>query len=344
MSTQEHHQRHARATVRLSDVAAATGYSLSTVSKALNGRPDVSDETRHRVDRALRSLGYTRRRTAPKRQRLIEVVFQDFENIWALEVMHGVIEEAVEHDLGTITTISGDKRYPEPTWIDGVMRRRPIGVILIFSNLSPEEKYRLESCAIPFVLFDPTGAPVMDTMAVQADNWTGGLLATRHLLQLGHTRIASITGPGYMMCSRARLDGYTTALKEHGIATDPALITEGEFTTSGGYAQAMELLGNPDTRPTAIFAGSDLQAMGVYEAARQYGLSIPDDLSVVGFDDIQTSAFLGPALTTVRQPLREMAGAAARLIIDYDGGASPRRHIVMPTSLVIRSSTRTLTR
>ncbi|MEE1296568.1 MAG: LacI family DNA-binding transcriptional regulator [Bifidobacterium sp.] len=327
--------------VRLADIAEATGYSLATVSKVLNGRTDVAADTRSEIEEVMRERGYVPRSNTARGQRLIEVVFQDFDTIWALEVLRGMLNETKRHDVSVVTTESGDRRHPDTTWIDGVLRRRPIGVILIFSNLTDQEKAKLNRNNIPYVVFDPSGEPTSDDLSVQADNWSGGVYATRHLLELGHRRIAIITGPEEMMCSRARLDGYSAALAERGIATDPTLVTEGDFTTDGGYAQAMELLGRPD-RPTAIFAGSDLQAMGVYEAARQHGLRIPEDLSVVGFDDVQTAAFLGPALTTVRQPLQDMASAATRMIIDITEGRQPQRHVVMPTSLVVRNSTRPL--
>ena len=293
-----------KATVRLSDIAKETGYSLSTVSKALNGRADVSEETRQTINAVLKRYGYSRKATSTKSQRIIEIVFQDFDNVWALEVLRGAI--------------------------------------LVFSSLTRIERNKLHSRGIPFVLFDPFGNPDPDTLSVQADNWTGGVIATRHLLALGHTRIGIITGPEEMMCSKARLDGYTSALAEHGIEADPELITEGDFTTSGGYAQSISLLKRPN-RPTAIFAGSDLQAMGVYEAARQLGLRIPEDLSVVGFDDVQTAAFLGPALTTVRQPLQDMARAAVRMLVEaLSTGDVIQPHIIMPTSLVVRNSTQQL--
>lgn len=329
--------------VRLSDIAQATGYSVATVSKALNGRSDISQAARATIDEALRQAGYAKRAATAKRQRFIEVVFQDFETIWALEVLRGVMHETKRRDVSVITTESGDRRHPDVDWMEGVLRRKPIGVIFIFSNLSDEEKGRLLQHGIPYVIFDPSGEPSIDDYSVQADNWTGGVLATRHLLALGHTRIGIITGPEEMMCSRARLDGYASALAEHGIAADPELITEGDFTTDGAYAQAMELLANPH-RPTAIFAGSDLQAMGVYEAARQHGLRIPEDLSVVGFDDVQTAAFLGPALTTVRQPLQDMAAAATRMLLDTVEGAPTQQHVILPTTLVVRGSTRALDR
>ena len=232
----------------------------------------------------------------------------------------------------TMTVVADDD------WITGMLRRRPFGVIFIFANLTEKEKTKLQANGIPYVIFDPSGEPSNDDFSVQADNWAGGVLATRHLLALGHTRIGIITGPEEMMCSRARLDGYTSALAEQGIALDPELVTEGDFTTEGGYAQAMALLENPN-RPTAIFAGSDLQAMGVYEAARQNRLRIPEDLSVVGFDDVQTSAFLGPALTTVRQPLHDMAAVSTRMLIDTAEGRPTQHHVILPTTLVVRGST-----
>lgn len=325
--------------VRLTDIAQATGYSLATVSKVLNGRADVADSTRTAIEQALQSQGYVARNRSNAHQRFIEVVFQQFDTIWALKVLRGVLRATKDADVSVITTASGDRLHPDNTWIDGVTSRRPIGAILIFSNLTEEEKTKLRAFDIPYIVFDPSGEPSTDDYSVQADNWAGGVFATRHLLKLGHERIGIITGPEEMICSRARLDGYSTALAERGIAVDPELVTVGDFTTDGGYAQAMELLSRPD-RPTAIFAGSDLQAMGVYEAARQNGLRIPEDLSVVGFDDVQTAAFLGPSLTTVRQPLQDMASTAARMVMDIAEGRETQRHVILPTSLVVRNSTR----
>ena len=333
---------HGKQSIRLADIAQETGYSLATVSKALNGRADVSEATRQTINAVLKKYGYSRKATTGKKQKLIEIVFQDFDNVWALEVMRGAIREAKLHDLSVITTEGGDRRHPDSTWIDNMLRRQIAGAILVFSNLTRIERNKLHSRGIPFVLFDPFGDPDPATLSVQADNWTGGVIATRHLLALGHQRIGIITGPEEMMCSKARLDGYTSALAEHGISADPELITEGDFTTPGGYAQAISLLENPH-RPTAIFAGSDLQAMGVYEAARQLGLRIPEDLSVVGFDDVQTASFLGPALTTVKQPLQDMARASVRMLVEalttYD---VLQPHVIMPNSLVVRNSTQQL--
>ena len=270
------------------------------------------------------------------------MVFRDFETIWALEVLRGIITEAKPHNINVMVAESGDRQHPDSSWVESIIDRQPIGAILVFSNLTDKERSMFQSHGIPFVVFDPSGNPALDDLSVQADNWMGGVIAIRHLLELGHKRIGIITGPDEMLCSRARLDGYSAALAERNIPTSPELITEGDFTTPSGYEGAMTLLENEQSRPTAIFAGNDLQAMGVYEAARQLKIRIPEDLSVIGFDDIQTAAYMGPALTTVRQPLQDMAATAARMVIDTNEGRKIQKRVVLSTSLVVRDSTRRL--
>lgn len=182
--------------VRLADIAKHTGYSLATVSKALNGRSDISDEARTAINQALKASGYQRRGQKAASQRYIEVVFQDLDTIWALEVLRGVLRETRHSpDISVITTESGTRQHPDDDWITGMLRRRPFGVIFIFANLTEKEKTKLQANGIPYVIFDPSGEPSNDDFSVQADNWAGGVLATRHLLALGHTRIGIITGP-----------------------------------------------------------------------------------------------------------------------------------------------------
>ncbi len=219
-----------------------------------------------------------------------------------------------------------------------MLRRRPLGVVLVFSALPDKVKKQLRSRAIPFVIVDPAGDPDPDVPSVGSANWAGGLAATRHLTDFQHERIAIITGPEDMMCSLARLDGYRSAMTMAGLEVDPALVRFGDFHVQGGFEQAMDLLERPD-RPTAIFAGSDLQALGVLEAARLKGLSVPDDLSVVGYDDVPLAQWSSPSLTTVHQPLRQMAEEAARMLLrPHDTGKSALR-IELATHLVVRQST-----
>lgn len=325
--------------VKLNELADEAGVSLSTVSKVLNGRSDVSAQTRAKVEGLLSKHGYQRRSGLPSRDTLIELVFPELERAWAMEIIRGVENVASANDLSVVLTESGDRHSPSPAWITGVLRRRPVGVVLVFAGLAAEAKAALQSRAIPFVVIDPAGDPAPDVPAVGSANWSGGLVATRHLIELGHTRIAAITGRDDMMCSFARVDGYRSAMNSAGIKIDERFVRFGNFRVDGGRSIALELLTLPD-RPTAIFAGSDLQALGVIEAARTLGLRVPVDLSIVGYDDLQLAQWSSPALTTVHQPLTEMAEEAARLVIRMSESALetiPRMDLA--TRLVIRDST-----
>jgi DNA-binding LacI/PurR family transcriptional regulator len=192
---------------------------------------------------------------------------------------------------------------------------------------------------IPCVVIDPVDLPDPDVPSVGATNWGGGLAATRHLLELGHRRIAVIGGPASLLCSRARIDGYRAALESAGLPYDPELVRDGTFHHAGGYEAGGALLALPEP-PTAIFAGSDEQAFGVVEAARVAGLAVPRDLSVVGFDDLPISRWAAPPLTTVRQPLAEMGRVAAQMLQALiDGRPLETGHVELATSLVVRAST-----
>ncbi|MCU1550679.1 MAG: LacI family transcriptional regulator [Glaciihabitans sp.] len=323
----------------LARVARDASVSMSTVSKVLNGRPGVSDETRVIVERLLESHEYNRRGGIHPHGALIEVVFEFFDSVWSLEIIRGVERVAKENGLSVVLTESGNRHSLAKEWIDGIMQRRPVGVILVFSDLSPEHKRQLRTRNIPFVIVDPAGDPAPDVPSIGSANWAGGVLATRHLIQLGHKRIAMITGPDDLMCSQARVSGFRSALTAAGLPVYDDLILTGAFQREDGVARGRELLTMID-RPTAIFAGNDVQALGLYEAARELGLSIPDDLSVVGYDDVQLAAWVGPPLTTVRQPLIEMAEAATRLVLRLRSEeVVDNLRIDLATSLVVRGST-----
>lgn len=326
--------------VTLAQVAEQAGVSLSTISKVLNGRADVSAATRERVEALLKEHGYERRGNRDaSRGEFIELVFHELDSVWSMELIEGVETIAKENGLSVVLTVSGDRHSPDPKWIEGVMRRRPLGIILVFSDLAKEHRERLRSRAIPFVIVDPAGEPPADAPYVGSANWSGGLTATRHLIELGHTRIATITGPDDMMCSLARIDGYRSAMNSAGLPIDPAWIRFGDFHVRGGYDHTMELLSLPNA-PTAIFAGSDLQSLGVMDAVRAKGLRIPDDVSIVGYDDIPLSQWVNPPLTTIHQPLKRMGEEATRLAIRLaDGRAPVTPRMDLAISLVVRSST-----
>ncbi|MGH2860752.1 MAG: LacI family DNA-binding transcriptional regulator [Solirubrobacteraceae bacterium] len=328
--------------ITLADIASEASVSLATVSKVLNGRSDVSATTRARVEKLLAGYGYLRRASggANGSARMVELVFHELESEWAIEIIRGVERVTREAGISLILTESGDRHSPGHAWIDGVLRRRPIGVILVFSDLDPEEKHKLRSRGVNFVVVDPADEPEPDVASIGSANWAGGFAAAQHLLALGHRRIGMISGPEDMLCSIARVDGYRSALERAGIAFDPSLVLAGDFHVAGGRRAAARLL-DLDEPPTAIFAGSDLQALGVYEAARPRGVKVPEDLSVVGYDDLQIARWVGPPLTTIRQPLTEMAETAARMLIRM--GENPEtpvnQRFDLATSLVVREST-----
>jgi DNA-binding LacI/PurR family transcriptional regulator len=322
--------------VTIAHIADAAGVSVPTVSKVVNGRADVAPHTRARVERLLQEHGYRRRAAArDKRAALLDVVFNELESPWAMEIIKGVEEVARENGLGVVLSAQEGPGALGRSWVDAVAGRRSAGLILVVSELTPEQVARLNARSIPFVVVDPAGEPAAGVPSVGATNWNGGLAATRHLIELGHTRIGMIGGPPTMLCSRARVDGYRAALETAGLDVDPGLIHWGTFHVEAGYEHGRTLLAL-DEPPTAIFAGSDIQAFGVYEAARGLGLDVPRDVSVIGFDDLPMARWVGPPLTTIRQPLTEMAATAARLVL----GQGEDRRVELATTLVVRQSTR----
>ncbi|APU21852.1 LacI family DNA-binding transcriptional regulator [Actinoalloteichus sp. GBA129-24] len=326
--------------ITIAHIAEEAGVSVPTVSKVVNGRADVARETRRRVEEIIRKYDYQRRsdqRTI--KANLLDLVFHELESAWAIEIIRGVEQVARDNEMAVVLSEFQGRRTPGRGWVEDVLRRRPAAVISVFSDLSVEQQARLRSGGIPLVVVDPAGEPGPDVPSIGATNWSGGLTATRYLIGLGHQRIAVIGGPERTLCSRARVDGYRSAMETAGLSVDPELVRHGDFHVEAGYQQAAALLGRPDP-PTAVFAGSDLQAMGVYQAAREAGLRVPEDLSVIGFDDLPVAQWIGPPLTTIRQPLEEMAAAGARLALSLAVGDEPAHtRIELATSLVVRGST-----
>lgn len=331
--------RRPRRSTTIADIAERAGVSVPTVSKVINGRSDVSAETRRHVEAIIREAGYQRGERAGRTAPLLELIFHELESEWAMEIVRGVERVAGRHHLAVVLSEMQGRRTVGRTWIDGVLSRRPTGVIAVFSELTETSRDQLRSRGIPFVVVDPTGEPQHDTPSIGATNWSGGLAATRHLLGLGHRRIAVIGGPPDILCSRARLDGFRAAMDEAGVAVDPGLVSRGDFHVDEGIRRGRALLQRPD-RPTAIITGNDLQALGVYQAARDLRLHIPEDVSVVGFDDLPMARWVSPPLTTIRQPLAEMAEEAAELVVAMAGGtAPPQPRVELATELVVREST-----
>lgn len=322
------------ASVTIAYIAESAGVSVPTVSKVLNGRSGVSDETRARVEQLIHQYGY--RKLPKNRSNLVELVFRELESMWAVEIIRGVERVARKNRIGVLVSEFGLHDTSGMT-IDDTVGRRPRCVLSV-AQLSEAEREQLRARGIPFVVFDPIDELPDDVPFVGATNWRGGQAATRHLIGLGHRRVAMISGPDHAFCL-ARLSGYTSALAEAGLPAEPRLVVRTQLTREHGYAAARELLSRPD-RPTAVFTANDMQAVGVYQAARELGLRIPDDLSVVGFDDVPAVAWMDPPLTTVHQPLAEMATAATELALALGRGEEvPQVGLELATTLTLREST-----
>jgi LacI family transcriptional regulator len=325
----------------LAAIAAAAGVSQPTVSKVLNGRPDVAPATRARVEQLLDEHQYSRGVAARRHRRagLVDLVFNGLDSPWAIEILRGVEEWGAGHETGVAVSLVRRGSVRPASWTSALASHDTDGVILVTSELTDAQLGQLREAGIPLVVVDPVNPPPPDLPSVGATNWAGGLAATEHLLALGHRRIGAIAGPGDYLCSRARIDGYRSALERAGVRFDPALVRNGDFYHEGGFVRGGELL-ELASPPTAIFAGSDQQALGVYEAARQRGLRIPQDLSVVGFDDLPVARWVSPPLTTVRQPLAEMGNAAAQMLGELIDGITLRSNRVeLSTELITREST-----
>lgn len=327
-----------RGELTVAAIARLAGVSAPTVSRVLNGRSGVAMETRRQVEALLREHGY-RRPDAIAPSAAIEVVFYGLEGHLAIAIMRGVEEVVRQHELAVGFTDVVGRASAGRSWAEQLLARRPVGVIAVHSAFTSEQHALLAASRIPLVALDPTGEPQHTTPSVGAANWNGGVAATRHLLELGHRRIAVISGPASYLCARARLEAARAVMDTAGVPLDERLLRTGRFFFEDGFELGRELLSLPD-RPTAILCGDDLQALGVYEAARQAGLTIPDDLSVVGFDDMECTRWCGPPMTTVRQPFDEMGAAAARLVLSLAAGdAHEQARIELATTLVVRGST-----
>ncbi len=320
--------------VTISYIAETAGVSVPTVSKVINGRSGVSADTRARVEALISEFGYRR----ANRRNLVELVFSRLEDLWGMEIIRGVEQVAREQRVGVVLTEFGPRPDTVAPPIDATVARRPACVVTV-AQLSQEQRDQLRAKEIPFVVFDPTIELPDGVPFVGATNWAGGRSAARHLIELGHRRIGMVAGPDHVLCCRARLDGYRAALEAAGLTPHPDLVIRTELTREHGRAAALTLL-TADDPPTAIFACNDLQALGVYQAAREVGSRIPQDLSVVGFDDLPVAALVDPPLTTVHQPLAEMAVAATELALALGRGEAPARvGIELATTLTIRAST-----
>ena len=260
--------------------------SVATVSKVLNGRGDVAEETRTRVEASLELHSYRRRgKRQPPTTGHIELVFHTLGADWAMEIIRGVEAVTAPAKVAMVLSHLEGLYRPSDEWLEGVLARRPMGILLVMCGLTPAQQSQLRRHRIPLVAVDTDSATAASVPTVGSNNWNGGLLAARHLVELGHRRMGVICGPQNVLNSQARLAGFRQGHEEAGLELDQELVRYGNFYLEAGYTHGMALLDRAD-RPTAIFAGSDMQAMGVLRAARRLGLDVPGQLSLIGYDNL----------------------------------------------------------
>src|SRR5580698_6962495 len=241
----------------LAAIAAEAGVSLPTVSKVVNGRADVAPATRARVERLLDELNYRRPGVrSGRRSGLVDLVFNGLDSPWAVEILRGVEDWCAEHEMGAAVSAVRHGSARPASWTSALASHDTEGVILVTSELTAPQLKQLRGEGIPLVVVDPVNLPDADLPSVGTTNWAGGLAATDHLIQLGHERIGAIAGPADYLCSRARVDGYRSALERGGVEFSTDLVRHGDFQHEGGFVRGGELLDLPEP-PTAIFAGSD---------------------------------------------------------------------------------------
>lgn len=327
-------------------VARRAGTSVPTVSKVLRGGTDVSASTRRDVLEAVAATGYRQRPGDARRgvrlaaPDLVDLVLTTVDNAWATRALSGIEQAASDAGTGVVLTLARDD-----DWITRLLRRRSQGAVIVGVGPSPAQLAGLRAAGVPVVLVDPVVRPPDDVTSVGSTNWEGGRSAGEHLASLGHVRIGMVdAGPGTLY-NAARVDGFRSALVAAGLELPPSRLVHAGWSRTEARDGVLPLLERGD-RPTAFFASSEGMALGVYDAAAEVGLRIPQDLSVVGFDDLPDAQWASPPMTTVQQPTAEMGAVAVRILLDLiedaqTGGPRPRRttRIELATHFVVRGST-----
>lgn len=323
----------------VSEIAQLAGVSPSTVSKVINGREGISARTRTTVERVMEELGYSKPLVTTKLSPTIELVVEYIAHNGTMELIKHASYWAQQSNLAITVTQTHQGKASEQVF-RGIIDRNPQGVILQqMSKLTHNEKELLKSRNIPVVLIDPIDDIDEDVMSVAIDNWTAGFQAGKHIAALGHRRIAVIRGSLYMQTALARYSGFLAALQQEDIQIPDEYVKNGDYyPATASYQSACELMELPQP-PTAIFCCNDLSAVNAYRAAREHHIKLPQQLSIMGFDDIFPAENLMPALSTIHQPFDQIAQRAVQMIIDTRNNTLTDKHIIYPTYVVAREST-----
>ena len=330
----------------LADVARLAGVSPTTASKVLNGRSDVAANTRERVLAVMAEIGYkpTTARHERTRDRALVTMLDFVESRYAGTVLQGILVAATSARAELILHLPpgeavSTSRTAARAWIAEQKASGVVGVIALAVAVPDPVLFAAEDLGVPIVTIDPIDTTESRIVSIGSTNWAGGRSATEHLIELGHRRIAWIGGPLGSAPSVERFHGYQAALTSAGITPDPALIRNEAFSVDAGLRHGRELL-ELDERPTAIVAGNDEIAVGVLAAAKELHITVPDELSVTGFDDTPQTQWTTPRLTSVRQPLVGMGRMAVETVLSMADGVQPAsRHLQLATTLSVRDST-----
>lgn len=322
-------------------VAKIAGVSQMTASRALNDRPGVSQGTREEILRIASDIGYVINRSAQKlsggRNGIIGVITPMLDNQFASELILGIGRAARAVGYESLVYTIFDEDRESHGGVIGLMQQFADGVIAI---LPRESTYfdALASAHVPVVVIDQRGT-LAKFPTVSVDSYGGACMAVEHLARLGHTRIAFVSGDETIEGVRERHRGYSDTLARLGLPFDPELLAPGDLSQKKAFEATIRLLALPSP-PTAVFAANDLSAFGVIAAVREAGLRVPDDVSVIGFDDIPMAAQVHPPLTTIRQPFQQMARSAVNTLLSrIDGNDSASARTTLPAELVTRNST-----
>ncbi|MFV0429964.1 MAG: LacI family DNA-binding transcriptional regulator [Arachnia sp.] len=327
-------------------VAREAGVSKATVSKVLNRRPNISADTRALVEEVIERLGYVPS-TGPRlgsELRQVNIVFDTLINVHSLQVLDAVVAASAETGIDVVVNVLNHRHRDDAAplssgWVKELAAKGSVGVIIVTSELTPQQRRRFRQADLGVVVIDPVNPLDDDTVSVGSANFAGGVQATRHLLDLGHRRIAFAGGPPNSAAARERLQAFRSTMETAGIEPDPRFVLQEDFRFESGVRMSTSLLGAPDP-PTAIFAGCDASALGAIEVARRRGLRVPEDLSIIGFDDTYAAAMSAPPLTTIRQPLTDIGRVALRTLLQLTRGERPdSHHIQLATRLIVRDST-----
>jgi len=331
-------------TVTSEDIARLAGVSRATVSYVVNNGPrPVSEPTRQRVLEVIQQTGYqpnaVARNLRLQRSSTLGLIVPDTHNSYFSEVARGIEDVAFHRGYAVFLCHSGSDINREIQYVNLLKAQQVAGVIWIPGSSDFEPFYQLKSNNIQTVVIDRISSDE-DVPTVTADNFNGGFLATQHLIRLGHKRIGYINRPVEMSHSRGRFEGYQSALQTAGIKFDKNLVIKGGFKLENGCNAAHQLL-ERNAPPTALFAYNDIMALGALRACYETGLKVPDDFSIIGFDDIAESAFSCPALTTIHLPKFEMGQQGANLIISLIENQPPPAETSTPLNveLIVREST-----